>query len=177
MTKRTSSAITSVLALALLSVPANAAAPRAPAAPAASQADLAFASMKALVGTWRNAENPASPLRIHVTLTAGGTVLVEEWRRGTEPHSLTLYHRDGPALLATHYCPQGNQPRLALAASGNILRFAFRDATDLDPRTESHQHELAFDLTNPARPIRTETYRSAKGDEPSRLVLAREKAR
>jgi hypothetical protein len=101
-------------------------------------------------------------------------VLVEEWRRGDAPHSLTLYHLDGGALLATHYCPQGNQPRLALVSSdAPILRFAFRDATDLDPR-ESHQHELAFDLSDPAQPVRSEIYRSSSGDEPSRLTLARD---
>ena len=106
----------------------------------------------------------------------GGTVLVEEWRRGDSPHSLTLYHRDGAGLVATHYCPQGNQPRLALtpASTATRLDFAFRDATDLDPATESHQHALAFDLTDPARPVRSEVYRSAKGDEPDTLVLVRD---
>ena len=162
------------LALAALSVPPATAGPTAPPTASAPSASSAFERMKALVGIWRNADNPASLLRIRFTLTAGGTVLVEEWRRGTEPHSVTVYHRDGATLLATHYCPQGNQPRLALVTAGKFLRFAFRDATDLDPRTESHQHELAFDLINPARPVRSETYRSAKGDEPSRLILVRE---
>ena len=156
---------------ALLAVPATAAAPAPPAATA--PADATFAAMKALVGTWRNADNPASPLRIHFYLTAGGTVLVEEWRRGTQPHSLTLYHRDGATLIATHYCPQGNQPRLTLAGRGPKLAFTFRDVTNLAPG-ESHLHDLAFDLTDPARPVRSEVYRSPAGkDEPSRLVLAR----
>ncbi|MES2903374.1 MAG: hypothetical protein V4696_04235 [Pseudomonadota bacterium] len=142
-------------------------------APAPDPAATAFTQLKSLVGTWRNAANPASPLRINFYLTANGTVLVEEWRRGTDPHSLTLYHRDGAALVATHYCPQGNQPRLALSSTGKTLRFDFRDATDLDPRTESHQHDLAFDLADPARPVRSETYRSAAGAEDSSLTLVR----
>ena len=145
--------------------------------PAQVPAATAFARLKSLVGTWRNAERPASPLRVRFSLTASGTVLVEEWLRGTQPHSLTLYHRDGDTLIATHYCPQGNQPRLALeAGKGPAIRFAFRDAMDLDAARESHQHALAFDLTDPARPVRSETYRSATGDEPDRLVLARDTA-
>jgi hypothetical protein len=154
--------------LALLWVPPALAAVPDPAA-------VAFERMKSLVGTWHNAADPASPLRIRFYSTAGGTVLVEEWQKAGAPHSLTVYHRDGPALLATHYCPQGNQPRLELVAStAPVLRFAFRDATDLDPAGESHQHALAFDLTDPNRPVRSETYRSSNGDELSRLMLERD---
>lgn len=155
--------IAAALALALAAPPEQ---------PGDTQAAAAFTQLKALVGDWRNADRPDSALRIRFSLTAGGTVLVEEWRRGTEPHSLTLYHRDGAQLLATHYCPQGNQPRLQLTGSGPTLRFAYRDATDLAP-SESHLHHLAFDLTDPAHPVRRETYRARAGDEPSTLRLAR----
>lgn len=132
--------------------------------PAPVSADHAFAELSQLVGRWRPAGRPDSSLRIHFYLTAGGTVLVESWEARGQPHSLTLYHRDGPTLLATHYCPQGNQPRLALAgrdASG--LHFVFRDSTDLDPSTESHQHELWFDLADPAHPVRGEVYSGTDG--------------
>ena len=141
-------------------------------------ADDAFAQLLRMVGVWRPAEKPDSSLRIRFYLTAGGTVLVESWEAGGKPHSLTLYHRDGPALLATHYCPQGNQPRLALAgrdASG--LHFAFRDSTDLDPATESNQHDLWFDLANPDRPVRGEIYSSKDGPgAKERLELVRDSA-
>ena len=147
------------LAFALIGAPAPAAPPPTPV-----QAAAAFDQLKTLAGTWRNAERPNSSLRIRFYLTAGATVLVESWEAGGKPHSLTLYHRDGPALLATHYCPQGNQPRLALSGQDTSgLHFAFKDATDLDPATESHQHDLWFDLTNPARPIRAETYSGKDG--------------
>ena len=146
----------------------------APLASTPVPAAAAFDQLKSLVGTWRNADRPDSPLRIRFYLTAGGTVLVESWEARGQPHSLTIYHRDGPALLATHYCPQGNQPRLALAgrdASG--LHFAFKDATDLDRATESHQHDLWFDLTDPTHPVRGEVYASKDGpgaQERMRLV-------
>ena len=130
----------------------------------ASLAATAFQELSRLVGTWRPADKPESPLRIRFYLTAGGTVLVESWEARGKPHSLTLYHRDGPALLATHYCPQGNQPRLALAGRDDGgLHFAFRDATDLDPAKESHQHDLWFNLTDPDRPVRGEIYASKGG--------------
>jgi hypothetical protein len=144
-----------------------------PAAAEASPAATAFTQLSALVGTWRNADQPDSASRIRFTLTAGGTVLVESWERADgRSHSLTLYHRDGANLIATHYCPQGNQPTLVLARSGKSLAFAFRDATDLD-RGESHLHDLSFDLGDPNHPIRTEVYRQGKKREETILHLIR----
>lgn len=143
--------------------PAAAAAATAPQS-SAVKAEDAFAQLGRLVGVWRPADRPSSPLRIRFSLTARGTVLVERWETRGQPHSLTLYHRDGKALLATHYCPQGNQPRLELKGrDNNGLHFAIRDVNDLDPATESHQHNLSFDLTDPAHPVRSETYASKDG--------------
>lgn len=167
-------------ALAILAqVPGQAsAAPAIQALPEKVAAEDAFAQLTRMVGSWRPADKPESPLRIRFYLTAGGTVLVESWEARGRPHSLTLYHRDGKRLIATHYCPQGNQPRLALSGrdSGG-LHFAFRDATDLNPANESHQHDLWFDLKDPDRPVRGEIYFSKEGPgtrERLRLVRDRE---
>ena len=135
-----------------------------------------FAEMQQLVGSWRVASNPNSPLRIRFALTAGGTVLVESWSRKDQPHSLTLYHRDASAIVATHYCPQGNQPRLSLLpkAADGALRFAFKDATDLDATREAYLVALAFDWSKKGVLVRRETYRQRGVDEPSELILERE---
>lgn len=149
----------------VLATPTTAPAP----APSTAQADAAFRRLTALVGTWRVADRPQSPLRIQFATTAAGTVLVESWLRNGAPYSLTLYHRNGARLIATHYCPQGNQPRLALTTNAPVLRFAFQDATDLAPQ-ESHLQSLAFDLTDPARPIRHERYRRDTIDGPESIL-------
>lgn len=136
-----------------------------------------FVALKALVGTWRTAGKPDSPLRVRFSLTADATVLVEEWTRNGQPHSLTLYHRDGTELIATHYCPQGNQPRLTLLpqVKANVLRFVFKDATDLDAAHEAHAVALAFDLSDQASLVRRETYRQGGIDEASELRLVRDR--
>lgn len=154
----------------------SAAAMAAPEQRASEPAAAGFAKIKELVGVWRQADKPESPLRIRFSLTAGGTVVVEEWLRGDQPHSLTLYHRDNGRLMATHYCPQGNQPRLALtpANAPSVLRFAFQDATDLDVARESHLTALGFDLSQPGRIVRSETYRRDGVDEQSALLLVPE---
>lgn len=151
--------------------------PRPPAmAPfAISRGQLARTKLQEkLEGEWKDANSPKSPLRIRFYRTAGGTTLVEEWRAGDKPHSLTLYGVSGETLLATHYCPQGNQPRLALVKSDkpNTIAFTFKDATDLDAQ-ESHLHDLSFDLSDPTRIIRTETYRQGDKNETTKLVLVR----
>ena len=138
--------------------------------------DARFEAMKHRVGIWRSADSPTSPLRIEFSLTAGGTVLLEHWTRDGQPHSMTLYHQDGDQLIATHYCPQGNQPRLATLpqADGDVVRFAFKDATDLDEANESYAVALAFDLSDEQTLIRSETYRSGGVDEASELRLVRD---
>lgn len=139
-------------------------------------AGAAFETVKSLVGTWRPADKSTSPLRIRFAATAGGTTITEEWLRGAAPHSLTVYHRDGATLIATHYCPQGNQPTLALvpAAAGSPVAFAFRDATDLDPVKESHLVALSFELSADGALVRRETYRQGSAKEASELRLVRE---
>ncbi|GAA4023964.1 hypothetical protein GCM10022280_25960 [Sphingomonas swuensis] len=146
-----------------------------PEAKTAVNAEEAFSQLKAMVGEWRPADDPASPLRIRFYLTARGSVLVESWEARGKPHSLTLYHRDGAALIATHYCPQGNQPRLALhGRDKNGLHFALRDITDLDAATESHQHDLWIDPAGPKGPTRSEIYASKAGaGEVERMRLVR----
>ncbi len=179
-----------------LGVPAAAQQPAAPPAPAANEEAppvdriaAQFERLKSLAGTWHRAGSPGHGLRIEFRTTAGGTVLIEEWIFEGRPHSLTLYHRDGATLLATHYCPQGNQPRLALVegggdgdghshsdgdGDGDTLRFAFRDATDLDPAIEQYQHDLALAWDDAGHLIRSEIYRDGEGGvHPSQLVLER----
>ncbi|HRJ62917.1 hypothetical protein [Brevundimonas sp. UBA2416] len=131
---------------------------------------LQFEKIAALAGEWRVQESPS--LRIVFEPTAGGSVIVERWMVGERMHSMTVYHLDGERLVATHYCPQGNQPRLVASAAGSAgVRFAFLDATGLDPH-ESFQHDLSFSWDAEGTVSRAETYRGPEGAmEESSLVL------
>lgn len=171
----TVSALLLALGCALFTAPpAHADAPSERAEDAAP-AGAAFDRLKALEGVWQLAGRPEHGLRIRFYPTARGSVLVEEWTVNDQPHSLTLYHRDGDTLLATHYCPQGNQPRMALANDENgAIRFTFRDVTDYDPESEQHQHDLWFQIDDADHITRSEMYRDGEGgDHPSELALER----
>ena len=139
------------------------------------RAGTAFNQLGTLLGKWRVADRDDHPLRIRFYLTSGGNTVVESWEVGDRVHSLTLYHRDGDDLLATHYCPQGNQPRMRFIPSDDgKLRFSFHDATDLDLESEQYQHDLWFDWSIEGLLNRGEIYKDGEGTEhPSQLVLVR----
>lgn len=124
-----------------------------------------FELIRSWEGRWQVAETTA--LDIVFEATARGSAMVERWETHAGLHSMTVYHMDGEALIATHYCPQGNQPRLESrdAASGE-LRFAFRDVTDHDAG-EAHAHALWFSPGADGTLKRSEVYRDEDGLQPA----------
>ena len=100
--------------------------------------------------------------------------MIERWETASGLHSMTVYHLDKDAIIATHYCPQGNQPRLE-AGSGTLdhIEFGFRDITDLD-ESESLAHTLSFTQNADGSLRRSETYISgADLGDPTVLTLVR----
>jgi len=135
----------------------------------------AFDRMKSLVGDWHKEGVEKPKLILSFELTANNTVLVETWLHKGKKHSLTMYHLDNENLVATHYCPQGNQPRLKLASSSaDKLAFSFLDATNLASLSDPHLHTLGFNIFNDVDKIhRTESYLSGAGENASELRLVR----
>ena len=134
-------------------------------------AEAVFTALKSLEGEWEGRTEAGRALKVSYRLTANGTVLVETWTLGPTRESLTLYHRDGGDLLATHYCPIGNQPRLRLATDqpGPRLQFEFVDATNLLSRDVAHQHSFWVELSGADTLVRSETY-VEKGEEGTEVV-------
>jgi len=135
-----------------------------------------FSQMKSLVGVWEKEGTINSQFNISFELTANDTTLIETWNYKGQKHSLTLYHLNGKNLMATHYCPQGNQPRLHLSNDStlNNISFSYIDATNLESLEDSHQHSLGFELYESSDKIRRkETYLSKAGEEASELILVR----
>jgi hypothetical protein len=110
----------------------------------AEDAPAVFARLKAgLVGSWKLAEVKSprqEAFRISFKEIARGSALVETFGDPAGSVTETIYHLDGASLVATHYCAQGNQPRLRLAKDDprTGAEFAFRDATNLASETLSH---------------------------------------
>ena len=85
--------------------------------------------------------------------------------------SMTVYTMDGDRLLATHYCPQGNAPRLRLEgidASG-AYRFEFVNGAHLQDPQGSHEHAFWLRIDAAGTITRGETYvRNGSAYDPSR---------
>ena len=160
---------TSILTMVMLSAPVQGAPDEQGAVLTPQQQ---FELIRSWEGRWKVADTEA--LHIVFEATARGSVMVERWETSAGLHSMTIYHMDGEAVVATHYCPQGNQPRLeSRGDSSGDIRFAFRDVTDLD-KGESHTHSLSFAPVPDGTLLRSEVYRGEDGPQaPSSYTLSR----
>ena len=125
----------------------------APAPPAAEAraASPAFERFKALVGDWVAAEDgemtKKGDLVARYAVTAGGSAVVETVFPGSPHEMVTVYHADGPDLVLTHYCVEGNQPRMrARKPSGSRFAFEFDGGAGIDPGRDRHMHSATVEL-------------------------------
>jgi len=122
---------------------------------------------KALAGDWVAAEDgdmvKKGDLVARYAVTASGSAVVETVFPGSEHEMVTVYHADGPDLVLTHYCMEGNQPRMrARGAQGPRFDFAYDGGTNIDPKRDRHMHSATFDLVG-ADEIRSEWSELAEG--------------
>ncbi|HEV2841249.1 MAG TPA: hypothetical protein VGW39_08000 [Chthoniobacterales bacterium] len=138
-------------------------------------ARAAFTQLQTLVGEWEGKTEKGRALKVSYRLTANNTVLIETWTLGPQRESLTLYHMDNESLLATHYCPIGNQPRLRFKEGGSasLFIFEFVSATNLPKPEVAHQHRFEVELLDANSFARSETYLENGAGEPERIVYTR----
>jgi hypothetical protein len=133
-----------------------------------------FEQLKSLVGTWEGKRTNGSTVQVVYKLTAADTVLVETWTMSPTRESMTLYHMDDKALIATHYCPIGNQPTLQLKrVAGRLFNFEFRSATNLPDRKVEHEHLFEIELLAKDKYRRKETYVENGAANASDMVFTR----
>jgi hypothetical protein len=114
--------------------------------PAEMDVDKAFDAIKSLVGTWKG-EFAGQSGTIEFKLSGGGSVVVETMFPGSDQEMTNVYHRDGDAIVVTHYCASGNQPRMQLTKmDGMKLSFTYRDCTNLASPDAMKMDELALDV-------------------------------
>jgi len=155
-----------VLAAVVLSAASVSAAPASAPTPA-RPALASLQKFKTLAGEWVAAEDgdmvKKGDLVARYAVTASGSAVVETVFPGSEHEMVTVYHADGPDLVLTHYCMEGNQPRMrARGAQGSRFDFAYDGGTNIDPKRDRHMHSATFDLAS-ADEIRSEWSELAEG--------------
>jgi hypothetical protein len=102
----------------------------------AAAGDGTWQQLLSLAGTWEGTEG-GKKTTVTYTVISGGNALLESMKMpAPEPDMVTIYHRDGDAFVATHYCSIGNQPRMrapGASPDGKSIRFRFADITNLKP--------------------------------------------
>lgn len=129
-------------------------------APSTQREQPRWLDLHVLAGTWTGSTGTAT---VDVTFApiASGSSLAETFGRPGR-QTMTLYHADHGGLVATHYCAQGNQPRLrATEQTTNRIVFTQADITDLDPG-EAHLVEMTIELGDRSFD-REEVYRQPDG--------------
>ncbi len=123
------------------------------------EAKALFARLKRLEGEWRIVES-ARDTKVTFEVTANGSALLEKWVMPPTGSSMTVYSLDGDRLLVTHYCPQGNAPRLLFdgVRDDDSYYFEFLDGLNLQDPNSSHQHAFWIRIDSPDSFSRSETY-------------------
>jgi hypothetical protein len=153
-------------AAALLAGAALAAEAPHPPAPAKAGSP-SFERLKALAGEWVSAEDgemaKKGDLVSRYSVTAAGTAVVETVFPGSTHEMVTVYHVDGSDLVLTHFCMEGNQPRMrARGAKGTRLDFTYDGGTNIDPKRDRHMHSAWLEFLG-ADEIRSEWTELAEG--------------
>lgn len=105
--------------------------PKVQRAASAEEQRVLLDRVKTLEGKWANAEKPGE-VAIVYQVTSAGTAVRETMMPGSPHEMINMYTMDGPDLVMTHYCAQGNQPRMrAEAGAPTEIKFQPDSVTNL----------------------------------------------
>lgn len=116
--------------------------------PAATAGSVELSRLAKLEGDWYRvgADGKATEeLVSRFRVSAAGTAVVETMFPNTESEMVTVYHRDGDALILQHYCSHGNQPRMAAtnASTADAYVFDFVGGTNMEA-DDPHVHAITL---------------------------------
>lgn len=119
--------------------------------PKPTPAAVAFDRIKSLAGTWEHTTDEGkTEVALVTSVTSAGSVVREIMFPGTDHEMTNMYHLDGDALMITHYCAIGNQPRMICTDFSNpaVLTFKLKDVTNLPDPKGPHMGHLVLRLTD-----------------------------
>ncbi len=118
-------------------------------APDPAQSAQAFEMLKSLAGRWHGSSKSGeqtTPVDVSYEDVSGGSAVMERLHVGSPHEMISMYHMDRDRLLMTHYCSQGNQPRMELdsftKSPETMASFSFRDATNWKSPNELVMHNV-----------------------------------
>ena len=147
---------------------------------AAFAADAATARLdkfKALAGNWTMNGGDGS-VAVTYRVTAGGSAVVATLFPGAPHEMVTVYTVDAGALVLTHYCAAGNQPRMKATkeADANTIAFKFDGGGNIKSPKDGHMHEASFSFKDADHLTSTwQFYKDGKPGEKKEFDIVRKK--
>jgi len=138
----------------------------------------AFEELKALAGDWEGKMADGPTANVNYRVTSAGSVVVETIMPGESGEMVTLFHRDGDSLVATHYCGAQNQPRMrasGASADGKEIAFKFLDVTNLASPDAEYMREVTFHFQDADHFTATWISRAQGKDSPTIFTYTRKK--
>jgi hypothetical protein len=130
--------------------------------------------IKQLEGDWvgkagHDGQQVDAAVSYHVT--ANGSAVMETLFPGTPHEMVTIYTVDKGALVLTHYCALGNQPRMRARKSSalNELAFEFAGGAGINPAKDEHMHAVRLRFVD-ADHLQSE-WTDWKGGKPSEVMV------
>jgi hypothetical protein len=152
------------------------------AAPAVPGTNPAWEKMKSLVGDWEGTMAHGDmnmPVKVSYSLVSNGTSLMERMDAPDHSEMITMYYPDGSRVMMTHYCSEGNQPRMRAqapaAADPKSLAFDFVDATGLLSPGAEHMRKLVVKFDDADHFTQEWTHRRDGKEETGVFKYARKK--
>ena len=164
--------VAGILGLALAEVAITSAAEK-------SNSTLAFERLASLVGEWKGVQEGAqanNEIKLTYTLTANGSVLMEESQPAGEGTMITMFTVDGDHLIATHYCVAGNQPQMVTSTItepfARSLTFSLSHVTGMKTPGDFHNTGLTITLDDAQHltQVYTYEYKGKKGTNTFRFT-------
>src|SRR5262249_1525981 len=97
-----------------------------------------FERLRSLSGNWPGPHPHATDqngknIKVSYAVLSNGSAVIEKLTSPEGGTMVTMYHRDGDRILATHYCSAGNQPRMTAVPTpaATDMAFVFVDGTNL----------------------------------------------
>jgi hypothetical protein len=152
-----------VAAVALVVAP-----PAAADGPPAQAPSPVFERLKSLAGEWAGTAAIGGkdvPTRAAIRVVSAGSAVMITTDPGGAHEMVTLIHRDGDALVATHYCAAQNQPRMRAIPGADPSRivFEFVDGTNL-AAFPARMQRLSIAMPSPDRHLQEWTFRDGAKD-------------
>src|SRR5438876_7098230 len=140
-----------------------------------SNSVLAFEQLASLVGEWKGVQGNTE-IKLTYTLTANGSVLMEESQPAGEGTMITMFTVDVDHLIATHYCVAGNQPQMVTSTItepfARSLPFSLSHVTGMKTPGDFHNTGLTitFDDAQHLTQVYTYEYKGKKGTNTFRFT-------